>query len=72
MSVVGSFQPSHAMMLTFYALYKQATNGPCTHSQPYMWDVVGRAKWCGTFSFLCVSVCFLRMTVVMWMQLGMV
>jgi len=44
-AVVGSFQPSYEMMLTFYGLYKQATNGRCTSSRPYMWDVVGRAKW---------------------------
>lgn len=41
----GAYQPSHAMVLTFYALYKQATSGPCTHSKPVFWDAVGRAKW---------------------------
>jgi len=44
-TVAGSFQPSYEMMLTFYALYKQAIYGPCTSSRPYVWDVVGRAKW---------------------------
>jgi len=31
--------------LTFYALYKQAKEGPCNTSRPGFWDVVGRAKW---------------------------
>jgi len=44
-TVAGSFQPSYEMMLTFYALYKQAIYGHCTSSRPYVWDVVGRAKW---------------------------
>jgi len=45
------------MMLTFYALYKQATNGPCTIARPYMWDVVGRAKWYGlSIGHLCAVV----------------
>lgn len=29
----------------FYALYKQATEGPCRTSQPGFWDLVGKAKW---------------------------
>lgn len=43
--VSGSFQPSHAMMLKFYGLYKQATNGQCNISKPAFYDVVGKAKW---------------------------
>jgi len=45
-------------MLTFYALYKQAINGPCNISRPYMWDAVGRAKWYGPCKFsvyLCIK-----------------
>lgn len=41
----GSYQPSNAMMLTFYAYFKQATEGPCKQTKPNFWDVVGRAKW---------------------------
>jgi len=41
----GPFQPSNDMKLKFYGLYKQATLGPCTASQPAFWDVVNRAKW---------------------------
>lgn len=41
----GSYQPSNAMMLTFYAYFKQGTQGPCRQSKPGFWDVVGRAKW---------------------------
>lgn len=33
------------MMLRFYSFYKQATHGPCTHTKPAFWDVVGRAKY---------------------------
>lgn len=29
----------------FYALYKQATAGPCNIAKPGFWDVTGRAKW---------------------------
>ena len=29
----------------FYALYKQATEGPCGAPKPGFWDVVGKAKW---------------------------
>ncbi|XP_020619015.1 acyl-CoA-binding domain-containing protein 6-like [Orbicella faveolata] len=31
--------------LAFYALYKQAKEGPCNTSRPGFWDIVGRAKW---------------------------
>jgi len=31
--------------LKFYALYKQATVGPCNTSQPWKVDVTNRAKW---------------------------
>lgn len=41
----GSYQPSSAMMLTFYSYFKQATQGPCTQRKPNFWDVIGRAKW---------------------------
>lgn len=41
----GSYKPSYVMMLSFYALYKQATLGPCNIGKPAFWDVVGRAKW---------------------------
>jgi len=60
---VGSFQPSYSMMLTFYALYKQATNGPCTVSRPYVWDVVGRAKWYGT---VCCFTVYLHQVQTRW------
>ncbi|XP_068694920.1 acyl-CoA-binding domain-containing protein 6-like [Montipora foliosa] len=36
---------SDEQRLTFYALYKQAKEGPCTTSRPGFWDPVGRAKW---------------------------
>ena len=52
---LGSFQPSYEMMLTFYAFYKQATNGPCTSSRPRMWDVVGRAKWYELSLCVCIK-----------------
>lgn len=41
----GSYQPSNALMLRFYAYYKQATQGPCKTSRPAFWDIVGRAKY---------------------------
>ncbi|XP_055378801.1 acyl-CoA-binding domain-containing protein 5 isoform X2 [Condylostylus longicornis] len=41
----GSYQPSSAMMLTFYSYFKQATQGPCSQKKPPFWDVIGRAKW---------------------------
>ncbi|XP_025084555.1 acyl-CoA-binding domain-containing protein 5-like isoform X1 [Pomacea canaliculata] len=41
----GSFQPSHELMLKFYAYYKQATEGPCTAPRPNMFSVVNRRKW---------------------------
>ncbi|XP_058969221.2 acyl-CoA-binding domain-containing protein 6 [Pocillopora verrucosa] len=31
--------------LTFYALYKQAKEGPCNTSRPGFWDMIGKAKW---------------------------
>ena len=31
--------------LQFYALYKQAKNGPCNIPKPAFWDVIGKAKW---------------------------
>ncbi|XP_067621045.1 acyl-CoA-binding domain-containing protein 5 [Eurosta solidaginis] len=41
----GPYQPSTAMMLKFYGLYKQAIEGPCHQKRPAFWDVVGKAKW---------------------------
>ena len=29
----------------FYALYKQAKEGPCSIPKPGFWDVIGKAKW---------------------------
>ncbi|XP_028394742.1 acyl-CoA-binding domain-containing protein 6-like isoform X2 [Dendronephthya gigantea] len=31
--------------LTFYGLFKQATEGPCTKRKPPIWDMKGCAKW---------------------------
>jgi acyl-CoA-binding protein len=36
---------SDSTKLKFYALYKQATVGKCTTSQPWAIQVVERAKW---------------------------
>lgn len=33
------------MMLRFYSLFKQATDGPCKTRRPAFWDVVGRVKY---------------------------
>lgn len=41
----GPYQPSTTMMLKFYGLYKQATEGPCHQKKPAFWDIVGKAKW---------------------------
>lgn len=41
----GTYQPSHDLMLRFYAYYKQASEGPCTASKPNFWEVVKKAKW---------------------------
>ncbi|KAK9496728.1 hypothetical protein O3M35_013021 [Rhynocoris fuscipes] len=41
----GSYQPSHELMLRFYAYYKQATEGPAKGQRPGFWDVIKRAKW---------------------------
>ncbi|ALC40004.1 CG8814 [Drosophila busckii] len=41
----GPYQPSTSMMLKFYGLFKQATEGACAPKKPGFWDVVGRAKW---------------------------
>lgn len=40
----GPFQPSTAMMLKFYGLYKQATEGPAPQKKPAFWDIVGKLK----------------------------
>ncbi|KAH8412872.1 hypothetical protein KR009_006385 [Drosophila setifemur] len=41
----GPYQPSTSMMLKFYGLFKQATEGASDQKKPGFWDVVGRAKW---------------------------
>ncbi|EDW03092.1 acyl-CoA-binding domain-containing protein 5 [Drosophila grimshawi] len=41
----GPYQPSTSMMLKFYGLFKQASEGGCAQKKPPFWDVVGRAKW---------------------------
>lgn len=41
----GPFQPSYDMMLRFYSLFKQATDGPCKTRRPPFWDVVGKVKY---------------------------
>lgn len=41
----GPYQPSNSMMLKFYGLFKQASEGGCAQNKPSFWDVVGRAKW---------------------------
>ncbi|XP_062121395.1 acyl-CoA-binding domain-containing protein 5 [Drosophila sulfurigaster albostrigata] len=41
----GPYQPSTSMMLKFYGLFKQASEGSCSQKKPAFWDVVGRAKW---------------------------
>ncbi|XP_013106526.1 acyl-CoA-binding domain-containing protein 5 [Stomoxys calcitrans] len=41
----GPYQPSPVMMLKFYGLFKQATEGPCNGKRPAFWDVVGKAKY---------------------------
>ncbi|KAF0028641.1 hypothetical protein F2P81_019728 [Scophthalmus maximus] len=37
--------PGNRVKLQIYALFKQATQGPCTTSSPGMLDFVNRAKW---------------------------
>ncbi|XP_076757047.1 acyl-CoA-binding domain-containing protein 4 [Xylocopa sonorina] len=41
----GAYQPSHEIMLRFYAYYKQATEGQCLQPKPAFWEVVKKAKW---------------------------
>jgi acyl-CoA-binding protein len=41
----GSYQPSHELMLRFYAYFKQATEGPCVSPRPAFWEVVKKMKW---------------------------
>lgn len=38
-------RPTDAELLEIYALYKQATLGPCSVSCPGVLDFKGRAKW---------------------------
>ncbi|KAH8620625.1 putative Acyl CoA binding protein [Trypanosoma vivax] len=42
----GPEQLSNEERLQFYALYKQATEGPVTEEQPWVVQVEKRAKWC--------------------------
>ena len=41
----GSFQPSDQMKLKFYALFKQAKEGPNTTPKPSFYEIVPRYKW---------------------------
>lgn len=41
----GAFQPSHDLMLRFYAYFKQASEGPCKGSRPAFWEVVKKVKY---------------------------
>jgi len=38
----GPYQPSTSMMLKFYGLFKQATEGGCDQKKPGFWDIVGK------------------------------
>lgn len=37
--------PGNAVKLRLYALYKQATEGPCTMPKPSVLDFISKAKW---------------------------
>lgn len=41
----GSFQPSDQLKLKFYALFKQAKEGPNTTPKPSFYEIVARYKW---------------------------
>ncbi|XP_034242775.1 acyl-CoA-binding domain-containing protein 5 isoform X2 [Thrips palmi] len=41
----GAFQPSHELMLRFYAYFKQASEGPCKGPRPSFWEVVKKVKY---------------------------
>ncbi|CAL4121733.1 unnamed protein product, partial [Meganyctiphanes norvegica] len=41
----GPYQPSHEMMLKFYGLYKQATEGSCSEPKPAFYEIVKGYKW---------------------------
>jgi len=41
----GPFQPSPDLMLRFYGLFKQATEGICNQPKPAFWAVINKAKW---------------------------
>ena len=41
----GPFQPSPHLMLRFYSLFKQATEGKCSKGKPAFWAVIEKAKW---------------------------
>lgn len=36
---------SNSKKLYFYALYKQATLGPCETSKPAFWNIIEKYKW---------------------------
>ncbi|XP_071042305.1 enoyl-CoA delta isomerase 2 isoform X2 [Parasteatoda tepidariorum] len=37
--------PGNDVKLKMYALFKQATEGPCSQTKPSVFDMVGKAKW---------------------------
>ncbi|GMT20052.1 hypothetical protein PFISCL1PPCAC_11349, partial [Pristionchus fissidentatus] len=41
----GPVPTTYVEMLTMYALFKQATHGPCNVTQPGFWNVIERYKW---------------------------
>ena len=41
----GPYNPSNDEKLGFYALFKQATEGPNKKKKPGMLDLIARAKW---------------------------
>ncbi|PWN41252.1 acyl-CoA-binding protein [Ceraceosorus guamensis] len=41
----GPVQPTQSDQLTFYGLFKQASNGDVNTSRPGMMDFTGKAKW---------------------------
>jgi len=45
LAISGPYQPTNDEKLKFYALYKQATEGPCSTQRPGFFDLVGKSKW---------------------------
>jgi acyl-CoA-binding protein len=41
----GKFKPTEEDVLSFYGLYNQANKGDCNIPQPWMINVMARAKW---------------------------